>query len=137
MKPKTIKIVYWTLTILFFLLFLMDGFGGISHQKEGEEVLKHLGYPMYALTIFGIAKLLGAVALVQDKYNTIKEWAFAGFTFNFIGAFMSRASVGDGAGETIFPLIVLAVFMVLYFYWKKYRQVKNVHTTTKIPALAL
>jgi hypothetical protein len=92
---------------------------------------------MYALTIFGIAKLLGVVALVQDKYKTIKEWAFAGFTFNFIGAFMSRALVGDGTGETIFPLIVLAVFMLLYFYWKKYQQVKNVRTTTQIPALAL
>lgn len=137
MKPKTIKIVYWTLTIIFSLLFLMDGFGGVTRQKEGQEVLQHLGYPIYALTIFGVAKLLGVVALVQDKYKTIKEWAFAGFTFNFIGAFMSRAFVGDGAGETIFPLIVLAVFMVLYFYWKKYQQVKNIRTSTQIPALAL
>jgi hypothetical protein len=115
----------------------MDGFGGVTRQKEGQEVLHHLGYPMYALSIFGAAKLLGVIALAQDKYKVIKEWAFAGFTFNFIGAFMSRVFVGDGAGETIFPLIVLALFMMLYFYWKKYQQVKNVRTTTEIPALAI
>lgn len=52
---------------------LMDGIGGITRQQAGQDILKHLGYPMYALTIFGVAKILGAIAILQTKFKTIKE----------------------------------------------------------------
>ena len=57
MKPKTTKTLYWIFTILFAMFMLMDGIGGITRQQAGQDVLKHLGYPMYALTIFGFAKV--------------------------------------------------------------------------------
>jgi DoxX-like family len=120
MKPKTIKILYWTLTILFALFMLMDGFGGVTRQQAGVEVMQHLGYPIYAMSIFGIAKLLGAVAVLQDKFRTIKEWAYAGFTFSFIGAMMSRAFVGDQVGWILFPLIPIAILFASYYFWKKF-----------------
>ncbi len=122
MNPKTIKILYWSLTIFFALFMLMDGFGGISRQQAGIEVMKHLGYPVYALSIFGIAKILGAVALLQTRFATIKEWAYAGFTINFIGAMMSRAYAGDGIGWMLFPLIPLGVMFTSYFFWKRFQQ---------------
>ena len=120
MQPKTIKIIYWVLTILFALFMLMDGFGGITRQQAGVDVMQHLGYPVYVLSIFGIAKLLGAVAILQNKFYTIKEWAYAGFTFNFIGAVMSRAFVGDSVGWILFPLIPVAILFASYYFWKKY-----------------
>lgn len=122
MKPKTIKIWYWILTILFALFMLMDGIGGITRQQAGQDVLKHLGYPMYALSIFGIAKLLGVIAILQNKFKTIKEWAYAGFAFNFIGAAASRAFASDGFGLIVAPLVALAFMFVVYFFWKKYEQ---------------
>ena len=125
MKPKTVKILYWTFTIVFAVFLLLDGIGGVTQQQAGQDVMKHLGYPMYVLIIFGIAKILGVIAIVQTKFQTIKEWAYAGFAFNFIGAFASRAAVGDGAGETIFPLIMLGIMFIPYFLWKKYERIKN------------
>ncbi|MES1224238.1 MAG: DoxX family protein [Bacteroidota bacterium] len=119
MTTKTTNIVYWVATIVFALLILMDGFGGVTRQQAGQDVLNHLGYPLYLLTIVGIAKLLAVVALLQTKYIAIKEWAFAGIAFNFIGGFASRAFVGDGAFETIFPLIMLGIMFIPYFLWKK------------------
>lgn len=125
MKPKTIKSLYWIATIFIALLMLLDGYGGVSQQLAGQEVMKHLGYPMYVLIIFGIAKIMGAIAIVQTKYRTLKEWAYAGFAFNFIGASASRAFAGDGPGEIIFPLIALAILLIPYFLWKKYESEKK------------
>src|SRR5882762_8985067 len=105
MQPKTIKLLYWTFTIILALLLLMDGIGGVTRQAAGQEGMRHLGYPLYFLTIAGIAKLLAVVAILQTRYQTIKEWAFAGVAITFIGAFASRAFVGDSIFLVIFPLI--------------------------------
>jgi hypothetical protein len=99
---------------------LMDGFGGITRQQAGVDVMQHLGYPIYAMSIFGIAKLLGAVAILETKFYVIKEWAYAGFTFNFIGAMLSRGFAGDAVSWILFPLIPLAIMFASYFLWKKF-----------------
>ena len=129
MKPKTIKTLYWVSTIFIAVLMLLDGYGGVTQQVAGQEVIKHLGYPLYVLIIFGAAKILGAIAIVQTKYKTLKEWAYAGFAFTFIGASASRALAGDGPGEIIFPLVVLAVLLIPYFLWKKYESLRTPLTT--------
>jgi hypothetical protein len=125
MKPKTTRVLYWTLTIIFALAMFLDGIGGVTQQEAGQEVMRHLGYPLYVLIIFGVAKLLGVIAIVQTKFQAIKEWAYAGFAFNFLGAFASRAFAGDSFGETIFPLIMLAIMFLPYFLWKKYQPAKQ------------
>lgn len=123
---KKLSTWYWIATIIFALMMLMDGFGGITQQEAGKEVLRHLGYPMYLLIIVGIAKLLGALAILQQKFVAIKEWAFAGFTINFIGAFASRAFVGDGVALLIPPLVALVIMFIPYILWKKMQaNVKN------------
>jgi uncharacterized membrane protein YphA (DoxX/SURF4 family) len=116
---KKLNTWYWIATIIFALMMIMDGFGGITQQEAGKEVLKHLGYPMYLLIIVGIAKLLGAVSILQNKFTVIKEWAYAGFAINFIGAFASRAFVGDGISLLIPPIIALAIMFIPYILWKK------------------
>jgi uncharacterized membrane protein YphA (DoxX/SURF4 family) len=116
---KNLKIWYWIATIIFALMMIMDGFGGVTQQEAGKEVFKHLGYPMYMLIIVGIAKLLGAVSILQNKYVAIKEWAYAGFAINFIGAFASRALVGDGISLLIPPIIGLIIMFIPYILWKK------------------
>jgi hypothetical protein len=117
---KTLKVSYWTATILFAILLVMDGLGGVMQAAAGKEALQHLGYPIYLLPIAGVAKLLAALAILQTKFRTIKEWAFAGFAITCFGAFFSRAAVGDGAALLIFPVVFLAMMFVPYYLWKKY-----------------
>ena len=119
MKAKSNKTAYWVATIIFSAFMLMDAIGGITRAQAGVDVLNHLGYPVYLLTIVGVAKLLGVVAILQTRYTTIKEWAFAGFAFNFIGGAASRAFVGDSIGEVIFPIIMFGVLLIPYMLWKK------------------
>lgn len=125
MKPKTTRILYWILIIFFSLFMLADGIAGVVQEKNGQDVMRHLGYPMYALIIFGMAKIAGAIALLQTKFKTIKEWAFAGFTINFTGAFASRAFAGDGIGQMVMPLVILAFMFFVYAIWKRYEQIKT------------
>jgi len=98
---------------------LLDGIVGVMRIEAGKEALAHLGYPEYNLTIFGVAKILGSIAILQPKFRTIKEWAYAGFTINFIGAFASHAFVGDGIGMLIPPIITLMIMFTSYLLWKK------------------
>jgi len=119
MKPKTIKTLYWVFTIILALMLTMDGIGGVTRQEAGQVALRHLGYPVYLLSIVGIAKLLAVIAIVQNKFKTIKEWAYAGIAINFVGAFASHAFVGDAVFMIIFPLIMLAFMFIPYLLWKK------------------
>lgn len=118
MIPKTIKIIYWSVTGLFILAMLLDEIAGVLRVKGGKEALAHLGYPMYFLTILRTAKILGAIAILQTKFQTIKEWAYAGFTFKFISVFArpplsATESAADSAD------FVLAVMVVSYFLSKQ------------------
>lgn len=119
MKPKTLHLWYWILTIPFAFLMFMDGIGGLMRAEAGQEVMRHLGYPLYVLSIFGMAKVLGAIGLVQPWFPTLKEWAFAGFTINFIGAAASRAYIGDAVSLIVIPLVMLALLLGLYALGKK------------------
>jgi hypothetical protein len=118
---KSLRFWYWTATILFALLLVGDGFGGITRQQAGVDVLTHLGYPLYLLPAFGVAKLLAAVAILQTWLRTPKEWAFAGWAFTCVGAFVSRAAAGDSA-ELIYPVVFLGVAAVPYWLWLRARR---------------
>lgn len=119
MKPKKSTVAYWIVTVILVLFMLMDGIGGVTHQQAGVESITHLGYPEYLLTIVGVAKLAGAIAIIQNRFITIKEWAYAGFTINCIGAFLSWYFTDHFSGTTFFPLIVLLIMFLSYFLWKK------------------
>jgi hypothetical protein len=125
MSPKTLNILYWSLTILFALLMLMDGGAGLAQEVHGQESMRLLGYPLYMMYILGTAKVLGAAALLQPWFRTVKEWAYAGFTFNLIGAAASQVLSGAGFGMAMSALVMLAVLFLIYFLWKKYEQAQN------------
>ena len=125
MKYKTLNTIYWIVTVLFALMMLADGAAGVSQQKDGQEAFRQLGYPLYVMTIVGTAKILGAMALLQTKFSLLKEWAFAGFTINFVGASASWAFVGAETFFVLFPLSMLAVLVLVYVLWKKVEQPKT------------
>jgi len=122
MRSKS-SILYWSVTIIFCLFMLLDGIGGITKQEAGQEVMRHLGYPIYSMVIFGVAKILGVIAILQTRYPNIKEWAYGGFIINCVGAFASRMAVGDRGFELFFPLVILAITLASYFTWKRYQLV--------------
>ncbi len=123
MTVKTTKTIYWILLILFSAFFAFDAIGGLMQVEAGKQAMLQLGYPFYLMTITGVTKILGILALLQNKFPTLKEWAFAGFTINFIGASASWYFADGPTFNVIFPWIMLAVLFVIYFLWKKIKTI--------------
>lgn len=112
---KTLKIVYWVSTSLFFL------FEGVMPAITGQsqmaiDGITHLGYPLYFVTLLQICKVIGAVLLIVPQIpSKIKEWAYAGFTFNILFATASHIIVDGFNLLSLFPMIVLVVLAISYF----------------------
>jgi hypothetical protein len=56
---------------------------------------------------------------VQRRFPTVREWAYAGVTFNLVGACVARAAAGDSLALILSPLIFLSVLFVSYLLGKK------------------
>lgn len=116
---KKDKIIFWTATIIIFLFEgVMPAF--TSQTELAKEGIRHLGYPEYFGVALVVFKVLGALTLVIPKVPArLKEWAYAGFTFDFIFASISHWCVDGFDFQTIFPLIILAILMVSYTFYHK------------------
>lgn len=106
------KLAYWIPTVLLGLMMTMSGLMAVTRQPPAVEGYTHLGYPLYFLTILGTAKLLGVATLLVPGLPRLKEWAYAGFMINLVSAVASHLAVGDPPGESVMPLILLAVLFV-------------------------
>ena len=110
---------YWIATIAFALWLFGDGVSGLVENQAGLQIIMHLGYPGYVLIITGGAKVLAGVAILQTRFRTIKEWAFAGYTIDCIGASASHFFGGDNLGWILLPMVFLALMFIPYWLWKK------------------
>lgn len=120
MARKSVKIWYWVTTILFVAFMIFSGITELARVESSDALFESLGYPLYLSYILGIAKILGGVALIQTKWYVIKEWAYAGFAFDLIGATFSFVFAGGFTFvEMVMPLVILAVMFVSYSLWKK------------------
>lgn len=119
MEPKTVRIVYWLTTLLFVVPQMWSAVQMLTEAPRMAATLHHLGYPDYFMTGLGVAKVLGASAIVLGVSRGLKEWAYAGFTFDTVGAFVSHLSAGDSLGTCAVPLAFLLVQLVSYALWKR------------------
>jgi len=109
---KTTKAIYWISTVLFAAVFALTGILYLIHSPQMVTKLALLGYPPYMLAILGTAKILGAIALVVPKFPRLKEWAYAGFVFDFLGAIWSHIAVqgiGRSAAVVLIPLAIITI----------------------------
>lgn len=120
MSKKTINILYWIFTGLFAAMMLMAGVTEAIQHESGKAIMDHLGYAHFNLTILGVSKILGAIALLlpPTKYRVVKEWAYAGFTISFLGAFAARFAVRDDLILILSPLLFLGFMFIGYALWK-------------------
>ena len=114
-KPSKVRvIVFWIATVLIILSQTVSGVMDWTGYVDIVEGMTKLGYPLYVLKILGTWKILGAIALAIPGVLRGKEWAYAGFFFDFTGAAASHGLNGDSPGEIAPPLILLAILMVSY-----------------------
>ena len=117
---RTGKIIYWIATIWLALGMVSTGAVQLLKAKEGQggvDMITHLGYPVYLLTLLGIWKILGVIAVLIPKSPLLKEWAYAGFFFIMSGAIFSHIAVGDSITE-ILPALLLLILTVVSWYFR-------------------
>jgi len=116
---KKDKIIFWSATTILFL------FQGVmpaltSHTEMAREGIRQLGYPAYFGTMLAIFKVAGAVVLMFPQFpKRLREWAYAGFAFDFISACVSNSVVYGLGSEAVSPLIALLILSVSYVYYHR------------------
>ncbi|MBN9484783.1 MAG: hypothetical protein BGO70_06315 [Bacteroidetes bacterium 43-93] len=113
---KRDKILYWATTSLVSLGFLASGLMYLSQDPELIAKFKSIGYPVYFVMLLGFAKLVGSLILMNPWWPTLKEWAYAGFTFTLAGAIWTHISTHTPVTP---PLLFLVVLALSYYFYKR------------------
>jgi hypothetical protein len=120
---KTPKIIYWFATVLLALgllgtgiqqLFRVEAVGALGPPFAWGIV--QLGYPVYILTILGIWKILGVIAILIPNYLLLKEWAYAGIFFLLTGALFSHVASGHPWNELIAATTLLTMTILSWYF---------------------
>ena len=124
--PKAVMmgrtIIYWVATLWLALGMVATGSLQLLRVQApgalappGVFGITHLGYPVYILTILGVWKILGVIAILIPRYPLLKEWAYAGFFFAMTGAVFSHIAVGDSPVTLIPSVLLLALTIISWF----------------------
>ncbi|PAW94385.1 hypothetical protein CKK33_13150 [Mucilaginibacter sp. MD40] len=116
---KKVNIAYWIFTIL---LVLMMGFSAVMSFKrtpESDQMMAHIGIAPALMPFLAVLKLLGIAALLTPGLKTLKEWAYAGFTFDVLGAMYLFIAAGDPVKAWAPIVIALVLIFGSYIFWRK------------------
>ena len=106
---KRNKIIYWVATLWLALGMASTGIVQIMRVPQEIQMITGLGFPAYSVTFLGVCKLLGVVAILIPGRPLLKEWAYAGFFFNMVGAIYSHAMMGSAASELFGPSLLIVL----------------------------
>ena len=112
MNQSTEKWIFWISTGLISLLMLVSAGMYLFNTEYVFGEFTRLGYPTFVVIPLAIAKILGVVAIISNQSATLKEWAYAGFFFDFLLATQSHGLAGDGwiGASTIAIILVLTSY---------------------------
>lgn len=116
------RIAYWGATGLVAIEALFGAFTYLTAAPQAVENFQHVGYPQQLRVLLGIAKLAGAIVLLLPRLPTLKEWAYAGFTFTWIAASVAHYLAGDGA-LCLLPVALIGLLAVSYVMRSENRRV--------------
>ena len=121
MKPKTINILYWVLTILFAALMIFSSYGSILVNEDAKKMIhEQLGYPVYFIPFTGWAKLIGSIVILIPGLRTIKEWAYAGLFFDLVALVYSSIALSRTVDPMMAVMLIWFVPGILsYIFWRK------------------
>lgn len=123
---KKVNVIYWISTGLFAALMTLSAVGGLIPNPQSTTMMQHIGYGPHILPFLSVAKILGVIALLVQRFPLLKEWAYAGFAFDMLGAMYSFIAVGDPVGSWAPIFIGLALLAVSYIYWHKKWKLRTV-----------
>ena len=119
---KSQKVFYWAITLFSAGLMLLSAIPDVISNPGAVRIFAHLGYPAYLLPFLGLAKISGSVTILVPRKFRLKDWAYAGLTFDTIGAAYSHFKSGDGVAIWVFAIIALALILSSYYLYLRSNQ---------------
>ncbi len=113
------KIIFWVATGLLSLMMLASAGFYIFQYDSARPIFESLHYPAYIIYPLAIAKILGVIAIITNYSKWLKEWAYAGFFYDFLLA--ASAHYFSGIGNTVPAIAALVLLIVSYILDKKVR----------------
>jgi hypothetical protein len=104
-RSRRLTTAYWVTTSILGAEGIGGGLVGLIRYPAYADLLRHLGYPTYLMTILGVWYMLAGFAVLAPRLPRVKEWAYAGLVINYTGAAASHVVAGDGAGALMAPAI--------------------------------
>ncbi len=125
MNKTTINIIYWISTGLVLAMMLFSAATSFMENPDGAKMLAAIGYRPYVLHLLAVAKVLGVIAILTPGFPRLKEWAYAGFMFDLIGASYSFYASGFAVKDWIFMPILIALLTCSYIFYHKRLKLKG------------
>lgn len=120
---KRDKIIYYVTTGLLSALMLMSAGMYFVNYSEVAKTFVKLGYPTYVIYPLAIAKILGLVAIWTKLSRTLREWAYAGFFFDFLLA--SSAHIFAKDGQFAPAIVAIVLLLTSYFFSQRLDEQKS------------
>ncbi len=125
---KRNKIIYWIATAWLSLGMLSTGIVQLMKIEAEVKMMNVLGYPLYFLSLLGVWKILGVIAVLIPRFPLLKEWAYAGFFFAMTGAVYSHLAVADEAISLFGPSLLLVLTIVSWYFRPGNRKIGSLKT---------
>lgn len=119
MNKTTINVIYWISTGLILAMMLFSAASSFMDNPEGAKMLAAIGYKPYVMHLLAVAKVLGVIAILTPGFPRLKEWAYAGFMFDLIGATYSFYASGFAFKDWAFMLVLIALLACSYIFYHK------------------
>jgi len=110
---KFFRILYWIVTGALCLLMLFAAFNYVFQHDLIVDVFNKLGFPTYIIYPLAFAKVLGVLAILTKRSKRLKEWAYAGFFFNFVLALSAHINANDGS-QALPAAVCLGLLIISY-----------------------
>ena len=117
MKKNKNTYIYWISTGLITAMMLLSAGMYFFNYEMVSQTFTNLGFPTYIIYPLAIAKILGLIAIWTNKSATLKEWAYAGFFFDFVLAGAAHFAIGDG--EYAPSIVAIVLLLTSYIFGKK------------------
>jgi len=115
MNAKTTTLIYYTGTALLTVIMCFSAFNYFFNYEMIAGFFESFGYPTYLIYPLAIAKILGLIAIWTNINDSLKEWAYAGFFFDILLAFLAHFYAGGGY---MFVAIAFVGLVLSYWAWR-------------------
>lgn len=116
---KKLNIFYWIFTILLAMFIVFTAYDNVLVGESSIKLIHDgMQYPTYIIPFLGVAKCLAAIVILIPGISRLKEWAFAGFTFDMAGAMYSSIALGAKFADWSWFLLFFALEAAAYILFR-------------------